>query len=179
CRGAWASGEPLTLPASAFEHGLEAAPDHPLAIEGHVHVLHGRIVLPLVPGCIGARLVGPGDPGEHHLLALLQLDGALEVRGLAILDLRAPGLDLLGGAQALEERPRVAGRLDVALLVGGGNGGEKTDYVGHGAAPVVQECGDHAPRTASTNNGSRIRHRPVAPGMRTPASTMPVQARSA
>src|SRR5690606_16809856 len=70
--------------ASALEYRLEAAPDHPLAVEGHVHVRHGGVVLHLFPGGVGGRLVRPDEPGEDHLLAVLELDRALEVGGLTV-----------------------------------------------------------------------------------------------
>src|SRR5690606_6865212 len=103
---AWSLAAPPRAQArSALEYRLEAAPDHPLAVEGHVHVRHGGVVLHLFPGGVGGRLVRPDEPGEDHLLAVLELDRALEVGGLAVLDLLAPGLHLLQRAVALEQGP--------------------------------------------------------------------------
>ena len=103
--------------SSAFEYGLEPAPDHALPVEGHVELLHGRVLHHLLPGHIGRGLVRPHDPGEHHLLAFLQLHGALEVRGLAVLDVVTSGFDLLQRAWLDAELAALSGRDDARAAI--------------------------------------------------------------
>src|SRR5207249_4010187 len=84
---------------SARDDGLEPAPEHPFAVEGHrlgVHHLgQARVLHRLGVDAIalGAGLVD--DVGEHHRLVGLQLDAARKRGPFAPLDVVGDALDVL------------------------------------------------------------------------------------
>ena len=72
---------PISVGLSEVDQGVEAAENHPLAIEGYrlhvlagdARVLHDQFVDPIA---IGARLLD--DPGEDNRFIGLELDGLRE-----------------------------------------------------------------------------------------------------
>src|SRR5215217_1551743 len=124
----------FVLPASGTDDHLEAAEDHPLAVEGHeAHVLlHARVLHRLLHPRVARRLRRPGDPREHHRLVVVALHGHGEGRDLALGYVVAPALDDGQGAMRLEHAGRGLCDAAVVVLLGGGNGNDEAIDVVHG-----------------------------------------------
>src|SRR5207237_5155522 len=74
----------LLLPGRV-EDLLEAAPEHPLAVEQAAAMLHAVVLHDLLPSLVACRLVGPFNEREGHGFAILGLHRAVEVGDLAMI----------------------------------------------------------------------------------------------
>src|SRR5688572_11400637 len=137
--------------ALCVENWPEAAPEHALPVEWHLVAirLDALVHHDLRPGSVVGRLVGPFDEREHHVLAVLGLHGAPEVRDLTVGHVVAPGFDDAGRAIFLEHLCGLGSHLPIGLLVALGHRHHETVGVTRGAPTAfvddrIEAAKDHA-----------------------------------
>src|SRR5690606_35756210 len=115
---------------------LEPAIDHALAVERHVvaELVHPRVFHHLFVAGLRGGLVGPGDPREHHLLAVFQRHGAAKVGLLAVADVGFPRLDMLDRAVVVRDRPELLGDPAIGIALVGGHRNDESLQV-HDRSP--------------------------------------------
>ncbi len=121
--------------------GLEAAEDHPLAVERHRvgFRVHARILEVgghhLGHAGVARGLVGPFDPAEDDRLVVLRLDRAVEVGGVALGHIVAPAFHDARGTEVDEHVVAGAGVGDEFVFVSSGHREDEAVEIGHVCSP--------------------------------------------
>src|SRR5262245_34850186 len=118
----------------SFHQTLEAAIDHPLAVERRLPLGHFR--QPRVLHHLGVDLVAlctrlVGDPGEHDNLTRLQLDAARERSELADLDVVSDPFAIIQRAVFAPDLAALLRKADICIEIFLRHGDDEAIDVGH------------------------------------------------